>query len=68
MLIEGIDMGPAYDLWEREKAKSHKKRLDELRNTKIIYHQKGSGAQHSFNDPYYQAKLKELITNIYDEK
>lgn len=67
MLIEGIDMGPAYDLWEQEKAKKHRKKLAELCNTKIIYHQRVARYHHSFDEPNYQAKLRELINNIYDK-
>jgi len=65
MIIEGIDMGPIYDLYEHEKAKSYRRRLDELRNTKIIYHDKGRGIHHGFDDPHYQTKLRELVSNIY---
>lgn len=68
MLTEGMDLGPAYELWEQEKAKKYRRRLDELRNTQIIYRRKGSPPQHSFSDCYYQAKLNELVTNIQNQK
>lgn len=69
MLIEGMEMGGhLYERRKNEKTTKYRKRLDELCHTQIIYHSKGSGLQHSFDDPNYQTKLRELIDNLYGHK
>ncbi len=57
--------GVEYEIYKKEKFNGYKKRLEELRNTRIIYQQKSSGPQHGFDDPQYQRTLKELIDGIY---
>lgn len=68
LIIEGLDESLAHEFWERERTQKYRKRLDELCNTSIIYHEKESGVQHGFDDHHYQAKLRELIDNLYDQK
>jgi hypothetical protein len=65
MLVQGFDIGPIYKVSKEKKANEYKKRLDELANTRIIYHKKLVWNHHEFKDPEYQLKLQELIEEFY---
>jgi predicted metallo-beta-lactamase superfamily hydrolase len=68
MFVQGFDMGPIYKFCKEKKANEYKNRLNELANTRIIYHKKLVWNHHEFKDPQYQMKLKELIEEFYDNK
>ncbi|MBN4067240.1 hypothetical protein JYU14_04065 [Simkania negevensis] len=68
LIVQGLDTGPAYESFKKEKMAKYKKRLEELSNTKIIYHKKTKGLHHEFNNPHYQAKLRELVNGFYGYK